>query len=158
MAEIEGKSIVVSVAPTLDTNIYADGDQMCSGSILLDEVLDNTKGTGAVLSVTVIDKDKEAAPFDILFFNSDPTIVSSNNAALDISDSEMASKFLGRIEIASADYSNLANCSVATISQVGLLLQGSATSRDLYIVLQCRGTPTYTASSDLQIKIGILLD
>ncbi len=153
---MEGKSIVVSVTPTLDTNIYASGDQLCTANVLT-AALDNTKGTGAILSVIVLDKQKRNAAMEILFFNSEPTIASAVNAALDISDSEMAAKFLGKVSVAGADYIDLLGCSVCAKVNVGILLQGVAGSRDLYMVLQSKGTPTY-AASDLVIKVGILQD
>lgn len=142
----------VSFAPTLDTSIYASGDQM--GSLMtISNFTDQSSGAVMLRSLVVVDKDKQKAAFDLLLFNALPTVASSDNAALDISDSEMASKFIGKISVAAADYTDLANSSYACIKAVDTVIQLSG-STTLYAICRCgASTPTYAASS-LQLKLG----
>jgi hypothetical protein len=153
---MDGKARLVTVTPTISTSAYADGDQL--GDVLtLTNAMDDIRDTGAVLSVSVIDKAKQNAAFDILFFDQNPTVSSSDNAALNIADAEMAAKFLGRIKVATGDYSELSASSVASVNGIGLFIASSG-SKNLFAILQSRGTPTYTSTSDLVIKIGIVQD
>lgn len=159
--EIDGKSRICVVTPTLSLTAYADGDQV-GGVLELVNAVSSSSSTGAVMSITVLDKDKQDQALDILFFNSSPTIASVDNAALDITDAEMASKFLGAVRIAATDYKDLAASSVATVRVVGLMLQAlhganNSTGTSIYAVIQARGTPTYTASG-LVLKIGVVQD
>lgn len=159
---VEGKSKNVSATPVIQAAAYASGDQL--GAIFeLPNALDDSSGTGGILSVTVVDKAKQKAAFDLLLFSAKPTVVSADNAPLDISDADMADKFIGKVSVVIADYSDLANCSVASVTQVALLLnavkdQNNLGGRSLWAILQCRGTPTYTSTSDLVLKIGVIQD
>lgn len=159
---IEGKSKVISFTPTIDTSAYADGDQL--GDLKeLAEAMDSSGDTGLVVSVVVVDKDKDSAALDVLFFNDKPTVSSSDNAALDIADSEMASKFLGSVRVAAADYIALNSSTVATVKNVNLVVKSEKSAdnldgKSLWCILRSAGTPTYTATSDLVVKIGLKQD
>jgi len=154
---MEGKARLLSVAPTLSLTAYADGDQIGSAMELVN-ALDNNGDTGAVLSVTIIDKIQQNAAIDIHLFNAQPVIASSDNSPLNISDAEMTAKYLCRISMPSNQYSNLSANSVATLAGIGAFVQGAGGSKSLWAVLQSRGTPTYTSSSDLTVKIGMVQD
>jgi hypothetical protein len=147
---IEGKSKIVSATPTLDTNIYASGDRV--GTVMeFSNAMDDSSGTGTIVSVTVLDKAGQGSALSLLLFNDLPTVASADNAAIDISDAEMA-KCVGVIPIASGDYVTTASNSIATVRGVNLLVQSaksanSLTGKSLFGVLKSGGTPTYAASS-----------
>lgn len=122
-------------------------------------MLDSTSDTVTLLSVAIVDKAKQSAAFDILFFNALPTVASVDNGALSITDAEMASKYIGRVHILATDYVNTASNSDASVYGIGLLMQGAETNTlKLYAVCQAIGTPTYTSTSDLTIRLGVLQD
>lgn len=160
-SQLQGK--VVSFAPTLDTSAYATGDQM--GSLMtISNVCDLSSGAVRILSLTIVDKAKQSVSFDVLFFSSLPTVTSVDNAALDISDAEMAAKCIGSVTVQTTDYKALNANSVATVRGVDLILQPGPASAptgtnpsqvNLYAILCSRGTPTY-AASDLQLRIGLV--
>lgn len=158
---VEGKSRIVTLTPTITSTPYSSGDQL---GVLMEmpNAMDMTSDTGAILSVTVIDGTSQSAAMDILFFQSAPTVASVDNAALNISDSEMAEKFLGAVTVLATDYAALSANSYACIKHVALLVQAhkdltNAPGNSLYCILQSRGTPTYAAGA-LTLKIGILQD
>jgi len=160
--EVDGKAKLLVATPTLDTAIYASGDHL--GTLMtLSNAVDASSDTGSIMSVTIIDGASQNAALDVLFFNSVPTLTSVDNAALSISDSEMASKFIGAVSFAGGDYKSLAVNSYATLRTVGLFVQAASpssvnpTGNNIYAILQSRGTPTYAASS-LTLKVGILQD
>ena len=161
--EVDGKAILVESTPTIDTGAYASGDQL--GSLMtLEHALDGSSQTGVLMSVTIVDGDSQNAPIDVLFFNSQPSIVSTDNASLDISDNDMATKFLGAVSFGASDYKGLANNSYATLRTVGLFIQSSikradnVTGAKIFAILQSRGAPTYTGADKLTLKVGILQD
>jgi hypothetical protein len=146
---------VISVAPTIDTAIYAAGDQL-GGLMTLSNATMEDGGNAILRNLIIIDKDKEKAVIDVLFFSADPTVASSDNAALNISDANMATYFLGKVSVAAADYTDLSASSVASVTSTGLILQAAAGSRSVYAIMKVlSGTPTFTATNDLQIKFGL---
>lgn len=155
---MDGRSRLITIRPVLQfAGAYSAGGQM--GSVLtLVAGADNVNFSGAVLSLVVIDKAKQSSALDVLFFNASPTLTSTDNTALSISDAEMEAKFIGRVSIAATDYTATAVNSDATVKAVGLLSQGTPASTSLFAVVQSQGTPTYTSASDLVIKVGILQD
>lgn len=149
MTDTERKNIVVT--PTVDTAIYASGDQL--GSLMtLSGALIPMRG-GLLESLSILDKSKQKSVLNVLFFDSLPTIVSADNAALDITDAVMAASCIGYVPVAAADYKDLANSSIATVRGLGLVL--SRTGDELYALMLCGGTPTYTSTTDLVLTFGI---
>ena len=158
---IDSKSKVVTMTPVVDTSIYASGDQL--GSLVeLTNAMDDSSGTGTIVSVAVLDKASQSSVLSVLIFKDKPVVTSSDNAALNISDAEMA-KCLGIVPVASADYVALSACSIATVRNVNLVV-GATKSPDnlggksLWAILRSGGTPTYTSTSDLVLSIGIKQD
>ena len=154
---LERKAKLISVTPTVDTSAYASGDHLGDLQELVN-ALDDTSGTGTIVSVSVVDRDSQSAEIDVLFFSAQPTIASSDNDALDISDDEMSSKFLGAVKIESSNYISLANCSAGGVKNAGLLVSATGGSRSLWAQLRSGGSPTYGSPSNLTLKIGISQD
>lgn len=156
---------IVTFAPTCDTSIYASGDQIGSATAIeIANVTENSSGGSRALSLTVIDKARQNAALDVLFFSQSPTVASSDNGALNITDAEMASKCIGIVSVESSDYKDLLNSSVATLRGIDLILQASKSStadqmtraKSVYAMVCSRGAPTYASSSDLQFKLGVI--
>jgi len=150
-------SKVIWVTPTVGTAIYASGDQM-GPAVEIPEALDNTSGAALIETIVVVDSAKQSAALELLFFRAAPTITSTDNNALDIADSEMVSKLVGRIAVPAAGYVSTNVNSDTTIRNIGLRVQGTAATRSLWVVLQSLGTPTYAAATDLKIGIGLTQD
>jgi hypothetical protein len=145
-------SKVITVTPTVDTNIYASGDQLGTVMTFANALL-ATGDTCYVKTLTIVDAIKQSSAMKLHLFNASPTLVSVDNAALDFSDATMAATYIGSIVVAAGDWIALNANSVATVN-TELLLQGVTTS--LYGILECAGTPTYTAATALQVSLGIL--
>ena len=143
----------VTATPTIDTNAYASADHL--GTVMtLTDVVPLSGGSVKLDKIVVVDKAKQSSALDILFFNASPTLTSVDNGALDISDSEMASKFLGSVRLAQAEYIDLNVNSTITVRNVELNLRAANGSTTLYAILQSRGSPTYGAASDLVVKLS----
>ena len=135
---------------------YSSGDQI--GSLQEIEFFPRELDLAELCSVTVVDKAKQKAAIDLLFFNENITVASTDNAAADVTDAQMAANCLGKISVAGADYVDLANSSVATVGNLKTILKNSsaykAKQKKLYMLVVSRGTPTYTSTSDLTIRLG----
>jgi hypothetical protein len=140
---INARTAIIAFTPTLDTNAYATGDRM--GSITAIS-LPYAGQPVTILGLQVLDRAKQSAAMDLLFFKTLPTVASADNAAIDISDTEM-DKCIGSIELVDTEYVALATASVSTFRNVGLSLMPDADSNTIYCVAISRGSPTYAAGS-----------
>lgn len=151
---------LVTMTPVTDTSIYASGDQVGTGATELTHAVRNPSNLCTLESISIVDKSKQKAALDILFFSSEPTIASANNAPLDITDAELAAKYIGKVSIAAADYGDLANSAVASVKAIGLVLRNKKANtqdpdkKSIWAVICSRGTPTYTSASDLVLQLG----
>lgn len=131
------------VTPTLDTNAYADGDQV--GALLTVPIVHPIYAS-ELLTVTVLDKAAQSAALDLFFFDRSVT-VAADQAAASFSDADM--EFcLGVINIAAGNYDANAANSIATVNPNPCLpLFSSIRGSNVYVAIVSRGTPTYAASS-----------
>lgn len=130
---------------TVDTNAFADGDYV--GSVITIEGMCRGGASAAVLEkITILDKDAQGVALDLLFFDESPTVASAENAALNISDTEME-KCIGGVSIVAADYHSTSANSIATkVISPGLPLKPDS-SETVYCVIKSRGTPTYAGAA-----------
>ncbi len=139
----------VSVIPTIDTSAYAADDQL--GGIQTLTALCGRGGRGTTIqNITVLDKAAQEAPMVLFFFNQLPTVASSDNGALTISDAEME-KCVGTILVAVGDYQSVAGSSIATVkpSAACLGLRSEEDSGNIYVVAKITNSATYGSASDL---------
>jgi hypothetical protein len=157
-AKVSGFSFAVEVTPTLDTNAYAADDQLTDVMTIDTGIRDDSRHTGYILqSVTICDAAKQSVETVIFFFDESPTVASTKNAALDISDAEMADKCLGYATVTS--YEDLSANSVGCARNVGLQLKvkSGGGNGKIYAVAKTNGAPTYAASS-LVFKFHLTAD
>ena len=151
----------VTVTPTIDTTIYASGDQL--GSLMTFPGLLGPGKSGQLVYASVYDKALQSAALSLLLFSSQPTIASSDNAALNISDAEML-KCMAAIPFTTAYTSTSAN-SINTIPLssgnnpvLPIAVYSTVADGTIYAIMRCGGTPTYGAASDLVITLGVMIN
>lgn len=154
IGEVATPRKVVSVTPTLDTNILAAGDAV-GGKQTLTSAARVSGGTVTLESITVRDTGNQKAALTILFFDSDPTAATiTNNAAFAWSTD--ISKCVGRVNIATADYETIDSEAIACVRGLNLTMLASGSANLYAAVVLTSGTPTYTAVGDLVFKYGFL--
>lgn len=147
-----------SVTPTVDTSIYANNDQL--GSLMTFPNLLGPGKAGQLVHLRLLDKAAQSALITVLFFSSQPTITSSDNAALNIADAEM-DKCCGSVVLTAANYvSTSANSAItfggtAAIVTVPFLFSTVA-GGTIWAIMKSGGTPTYGSASDLVLSLGVL--
>lgn len=145
---------VFTFTPTLDTNIYA-ADDLLFDATEITNFMRVVGGRGIIQSITVIDKDDQGVAFDL--FSSPVTVdFGTVNSAPSISDADAILGVQRICRVESSDYLDLGGCRVATITNIGLLVEADAASRSMFWAAVTRGgTPTYTAAG-LVLRIGVI--
>lgn len=145
---------VISQTPTISTAAYTAKDAV-GGLLTFTDAGRLAHGSGIVHAVTIIDKDAEAAELVLVLFDRSFT-PTADAAPFDPTDADLAN-CVGKITVAASDYQAFNDNAVGQVKNVGLPFQTFADG-NLYGQLMCTGTPTYTATSDLVVKLHILQD
>lgn len=145
---LDGRTRVSTVTPTISTSAYATGDAV-GGLLTFASVVESANSAATLDSIVVIDKDQELATFDLVLFDQTFT-ATADNAVFAPSDADLAN-CIGVVRV--SDYANFSTNSVATRTNVGLGIKLTGTS--LFGQLVVRGTPTYTATSDITVKVAV---
>ena len=149
-----GSTTLVAVTPTISTSIYAAKDAI-GGVMSFSNAARASGGGGIVESVVIVDKDQELAAMDLVLLSSTVAGTTTDNAAWDPNDSDLAN-VVGVIPILSGDYADFNDNAVASRSGIGMAYTCAATT--LFGVLVARSTPTYTATSDISVILGLIPD
>lgn len=142
--------------PVIDTAAYATGD--CLGPLqTVSNVARYSGGSALLRAVTIVDKTQaQRAAIDLVFFDRTVT-TAANNAPFQCSDADMLF-CLGVVVVATGDYNtawpgtplnSIATKVLATPHP--LILNGT----DLFMQAVVRGTPTYTATSDIVVSLAV---
>lgn len=144
-----------SVTPTIDTNAYTSGDALGGLMTISDALITGGPMSGELRSVMITDLAKQSADVDVVLFHANPSSTTvTNNAALDIHDSDIA-KIVAVVPVRSHYTFNDNSISVA--NELANPIYSSA-GGNLYAVAVVRGTPTYATASDLVFRFEILQD
>jgi len=153
------KHILRRATPTVSTSAYADLDQV-GGVMTFTDAFAGGPRSGVIVSLAVLLESGAFPAMTVHFFNASPTLTSSDNAALDIADTEMASKYCGSIHVrntADVYYMTLNSSSVA-YTNLKFAQVVESTDGNLYGVAQAAGAITFAATDDLTIILGVEAD
>jgi hypothetical protein len=140
----------ITVTPTVDTLIYASGD-LIGGLLTFDGV--RLIGGAVIKTITLVDQAKQNAAIDLILFGGNLSGTTlTNNGVLDVADADLLT-YLGHVSIPAANYAPFNDNSAATVKDINLYLLPAATGTAIYGLLVSRGTPTYAASTDLQLSV-----
>jgi hypothetical protein len=112
-------------------------------------------GTGILESIIVLDRANQKAALDIFIFDADPTAATlADKTAFVFSTDDL--KVIAHVSVAASDYVTVNSKAVAHESSLGIALKASGTT--LWAAVVTSGTPTYAATTDVQVTFGILQD
>lgn len=140
----------------VETGAYADGDLVGEKTQITDG--DDSKTTaGFIKQVFVYDKDAENADLVLYFACADlDDGTYTDNSTLTIDDDDLED-ICCKVEIEAADYRSITGNSIAQKAADCAYRIDAGTS--LYVVAEADGsTPTYTAITDLSVKVCMLED
>lgn len=101
-------------------------------------------GASELMNVTVQDADNQKAAMTILFFSADFATAPADNAAFTLAVADLA-RCLGKVEIATTDYTTVGGKAVATKNLTQPLVL-NAPSGSVFAVALIVGTPTYAGA------------
>ena len=155
LQNVGGFTSLLKDTTAVSTSIYAAGDAV-GGKRTLTNALRTSGGTGILESITILDRANQKAAMELFIFDSDPSAATiTDNSAFVFSTDDL--KVLAHITIADTDYVTINSKAMATLKGIGITLKGSGTA-NLYAALVTTGTPTYAATTDVQLIYGILQD
>lgn len=146
------KRIVVS--PTITSgSAYAAGNAL-GGLLTFPNAAFRGTASGIVRAIAISDKAKQASAMDLILFIATFT-ATTDKTAFAPSAADLLNA-LGVIPVVAGDYSQFSANALACVRSANLPFDLGGSNTDLFGQLVCRGTPTYTSISDLQV--GILLE
>ena len=146
--------VPLTATPTISAaGIYAAGEAV-GGLLTFTGAVDGTVLSGTITKVVIVDDDNEKSPLELVLFDRTFT-ATADNAAFDPTDADMEN-CIGVVFITTAAYSSFNDNSVATVVDQPLDIVLAGTS--LFGQLITRGTPTYTATTDITVKLVIRQD
>lgn len=144
---------IIPQTPTITAGAYSAGDAV-GGKL----TFSGCPEEGLIHSVTVIDKGEQSAELNLVLFEADFTSV-NDNAAFDVTSTEEPD-IIGVVNIVATDYEDIGGLTVATVKNLSLpfkLTETAAAKRArIYGQLVTVGTPTYTSTSDIIVKLAVL--
>jgi hypothetical protein len=147
---------IVEVTPTVSSGAAYTANDQVGGLMTLTGAVPASSDGAVLRQISVVDKGKQSAALNVLLFDAQPTVASSDNAACDVADAELAGKCLGHVAIAAGDYVALSAGSVAA-KQVTVPVKADS-SATLYALAMTTGTPTYASTSDLVFRFHFTWD
>lgn len=154
VGEVGGNSDIVDVTLSLDTSAYSNGDVLAETQAVASAVR-VAAGKAVLHSIVLNDKDDQGAALDLVFLRTNVSL-GTKNAAPSITDAN-ADEILGIVSVISTDWIDLGGCKIATLRNVGLLLEAGAAATSIFIAAITRGAPTHTASG-ITLRLGLLRD
>ena len=154
LGEVGSASDWITLTTSLDTGAYAANDVLADTQELASAVRVNG-GNAIVDSIVVLDEDDNAGDLTVVFFRTNVSL-GTENSAVSITDAN-ARQILCSIPILSSDYDDLVGSQVATLSNVGCLIEAASGTTSVYVGLISNDTKTYTASG-IQLAFGLTQD
>lgn len=157
MARQYNHTATIDIALTVDTDAYTAND-VVGGLITI--AVPKSRG-GTIRRVNLVDADNEDAAFTLHFFDQLPSTIADDAAfAPTIADLK---KRIGVVTIVAGNYRTDNSLSTADIhdvnydydATVGLTLSEQSASGKIYAYLVATATPTYTATTDLTLRVTI---
>jgi len=156
VGEIGGNSAVIT--PTIivsAASAYTAGDSI-GGKITLTSALRVSGGTAVLQSIMISGRANQKPAGTILLFDADPTAATlTDNAAVVLSTNDF--NVLASIPVSAADYVTINSKCYANLSGLGRTLKAT-TGTSLYAAFVVTSTPTFAATSDFQMRFGLLRD
>jgi hypothetical protein len=154
IGQVGGKTSQVSVTPTLTaSSAYTAGN--CVGGLMTFSSVLLSAGSGVLQTAIVQCKSVQTVTFKLYVFSANPSSSTfTNKSAPSINSADIA-KLIGVYTFSTPD-SGLGTHTVYVVNGIGQALNAGATT--LYAVLITTGTPTFTATSDINVVLSVLED
>lgn len=143
-----GNEIVTT--PVIGTTAYAAGQQV-GGVITIPKAALDQGRLCQLMTVNIVDFDKQNSGFSVLLFNQSPTLSSVNGQTFSQTNANMAAQCIGQFTVQSSDYVAVGTQGVASIPFSPAFF-AAGPQGNLYAVLISGGAPTYTTTGSLVVR------
>lgn len=147
--------------PTITASSAYTAKDSVGGLLTFTGVTCPTSHNGRIIAVQVWDTADQAVEYDLVLFSSNPTgSTITNKTATNIVLADFA-KVLPIINLATTDHFSYSATGLSSLSSLGSSAFSVTTTPDagtLYGALVTRGTPTYTSTTGVTIRIGFSCD
>lgn len=159
---VHADQIDLSINPTIDTAVYADGDRL--GAVgTFSSAARSSGGTGTIVGARMVDDAASNFDIELWLFQASPTLVNADNGVFDITDANFATAgCLGVIDFLAA---NSKLVSTTTRHCPGTWLNGppslpfvTSGSANIFGVMKARGAYDAAATDDLTVILTIIKD
>ena len=144
-----------------DTTSYSVGDQIGT-TLTYTSMFRENGGNGMVVGVTIIDESKLKPDIDVLVYNKNPNLTSTNNSSYKLDTADLKS-IAARIQVRLGSYSDLDGQSIAVIPFAGTApsdgaqwTQAASASNSLYVTLQAKNSFVLTSTSVLSLRLAVV--
>jgi hypothetical protein len=141
----------VAVTPTVSTTPAYTAKDAIGGLMTFANVVRHSGGSGTLMAVQVVDKDQEMKDADLVLFDRS-IAASTDNAVFDPTDTELT-QCVGWVPLGAGMYADFNDNSILAVNNIGLDFVSNGTS--LVGQLVARGTPTFTATSDIVVTLTV---
>lgn len=137
---------IIDVTPTITAGAYSAGDVI--GGLIMFDVF-SAGGGGTIRRIALLDADDEKAACKLYLFSAPPAAVADNAPfAPNTTDQR---KLVDVIPFGAGDYVSLNGDAYAV--KRDLNIDYAAADGRLYAYLVCDGTPSYTSTGDLMLRL-----
>jgi hypothetical protein len=151
---VGGKTTVIKDTSAVTASSAYSGGNAVGGKRTLTGALTSV-GTGILESIIVLDRANQKAALDIFIFDADPTAATlADKTAFVFSTDDL--KVIAHVSVAGSDYVTVNSKAIAHETSLGIALKASGTT--LWAAVVTSGTPTFAATTDVQVTFGILQD
>lgn len=156
LGEIGGNSAVVIPTVTVSTTpAYTAGDSI-GGKITLANAMRVAAGSSVLTDIMILDRSNQKPTGYISIYSGDPTAATlTDNAALVNSTDDQ--KIIALIPVVTADWVTINSKAYAHLRNLGIVVKAAVTT-NLYASWVAVNTPTFVATTDLQISFKFLRD
>lgn len=147
----------IAVTPIVDTGGAYSAKDDIGGLLTFTNIVCKNSRTVTIHSVMITDKSDNAVDYDVELFQSNPsTSTITDQAAFDPSDTDLYTKMLPTVTLSSTQthysYNDNGKSSLSSLASGAFVVTAGA---PIYAALVSRGTPTYTAASDVTVLLGV---
>lgn len=152
---VGGVGKIIQTTNAVTAGSYSSGDVL-GGKITLTSAMRATDATGMLQSLLIHTEDGEAFDGDILIFGTNPTASISDNGAWVWNSTDFA-KLQGHVHVLASDFTTIGGDGIANLTNLGILVQATSAAH-IYAYVICTGTPTFAATTDLNITWSFYQD
>lgn len=154
LGEVANAASVVTPTITASTSpAYTPGDSI-GGKITLTSAVRVSGGVTILNSLMILDRANQKPTGTILIFNADPSAATlTDNAAFVYSTDDL--KVVAAVPVASTDYTTINSKATANLSALAREVK-VASGTSLYAAFVVTSTPTFAATTDVQIAFGFI--